>query len=61
MLLIAAITDHKLFKHSILLPTIVALSVSFLAWYLSPIFLEKMQSTLSNTDYMKTLRIENAA
>ena len=61
VVLIAAITNHKLFKHPILLPTIVVLSVSFLIWYLLPIFLEKMQSTLSNMDHMKPLRIENAA
>ena len=61
VVLIAAITNHKLFKHSILLPAIVFLSVSFLIWYLLPVFLEKMQSTLSNADHMKPLRVENAA
>ena len=57
LVLIGAITNHKLFKHPILLPAIVVLSVSFLIWYLLPVFLEKMQSTLSNTDHMKPLRI----
>ena len=61
ILLIASFTDHKLFKHPILLPTIIVLCVSFLIWYLLPVFLEKMQSTLSNADHMRPLRIENAA
>jgi hypothetical protein len=30
-------------------------------WYLSPIFLEKMESTLANLDHMKLLRRKNAA
>ena len=59
--LIGAITNHKLFKHTILLRAIVVLSVSFLIWYLLPIFLERMQSALSNTDHMKPLRMQNAA
>ena len=61
VILIAAITDHRLFKNHVLIPTIVLLTASFLVWYLSPIFLEKMQSTLSNIDHMKQLRMENAA
>ena len=61
VLLIAALTDHKLFKHPILIPTVIVLSLSFLVWYLPPVFLEKIQSTLSNIDHMKQLRMENAA
>ena len=61
VVLIAAITNHKLFKHPVLLPTIVVLTVSFLIWYLSPIFLEKMQSTFSIIDHLKRLRMQNAA
>jgi Zn-dependent protease with chaperone function len=61
VVLIAALTDHKLFKHPIIIPTVIALSLFFLSWYLLPIFLEKMQSTFSNTDHMKQLRMENSA
>ena len=61
ILLIASFTDHKLFKHPILIPAIIALSLFFLVWYLLPVFLEKMQSTLSNIDHTKPLRMENAA
>jgi hypothetical protein len=61
VVLIAALTDHKLFKHPIIIPTIIALCVSFLVWYLLPIFLEKMESTLANIDHMKRLRTQNAA
>ena len=61
VVLIAAITNHKLFKHPILLPAIVVLSVSFLIWYLLPPFLEKMQSTISKMDDLRSLRIANAA
>ena len=61
VVMIATITNHKLFRHPALLPTIIVLTVSFLVWYLSPIFLEKMESTLSNIDHMKQLRMENAA
>ena len=59
--LIAAITEHKLFKHPIHLPAIIVLIVFFLIWYLLPIFLEKMESTSSNIDHMRPLRVENAA
>ena len=61
VILIAAITNHKLSKHPILLPAIVVLSVSFLIWYLAPPFLEKMQSTISKMDDLRSLRIANAA
>ena len=61
ILLIASFADHRLFKHPILIPTITALTVSFLVWYLLPVFLEKMESTSSNIDHMKPLRMENAA
>ena len=61
VVLIAAITDHKLFNNYVLIPTIVILTVSFLVWYLSPIFLDRMQSTLSSADHLKPLRIQNAA
>jgi CRISPR/Cas system CSM-associated protein Csm2 small subunit len=61
ILLIASFTDHKLFKHPILIPAIVALSLFFLVWYLLPIFLEKMEATLANIDHMKRLRVQNAA
>ena len=61
IVLIATITNHKLFKHPILIPTIVVLVLCFLSWYLLPVFLEKMESTLSNIDHLKPLKIENAA
>jgi hypothetical protein len=61
VVLIAVITDHKLFKHPILIPTIIVLSLSFLIPYLMPVFLERMQPVSSSMDYMKPLRTENAA
>lgn len=61
VVLIGATTNPKLFKHPILLPAIVVLSISFLIWYLLPVFLEKMQSTLSNTDQIKRLQVQNAS
>lgn len=61
VVLIAAITNHKLFKNPILLPTTIVLSLSFLIWYLLPVFLEKMQSTVSKMDDLRSLRIANAA
>jgi hypothetical protein len=61
ILLIASFTDHRLFRHPILIPSAIALSLFFLAWYLLPIFLEKMESTLANLDHMKLLRQKNAA
>ena len=61
VILVAAITDHKLFNNHVLIPTIAILTVSFLVWYLSPIFLDRMQSTLSIAAHLKPLRIQNAA
>ena len=61
VVVIAAITNHKLFRHPVLLPTIIVLVVCFMIWYLSPIFLEKMQSTFAIIDHLKRLRMQNAA
>ena len=61
LVLIGAITNNRLFKHPILIPAIVSLSVSFLIWYLLPVLLEKMQSTISRMDDLRSLRIANAA
>jgi hypothetical protein len=61
ILLIASFTDHRLFKHPILLSAIFVFVGCFMIWYLSPIFIEKMESTLSNIDHLKPLKVENAA
>ena len=36
-------------------------ALCFLTWYLLPVFLQRIQDTLSNVDHTKPLRIENAA
>jgi hypothetical protein len=63
-LIFAGLTIAVLVSHRRVLPTIsdsLLCALCFLTWYLLPVFLQKMESTLSNTDRMRPLRMEDAA